>query len=113
MGASSAPGITVFWRPGCGFCAALLRRLDRMEVPHERRNIWEDPDAAAAVREAAGGNETVPTVRVGEEVLVNPSVHAILATVHRLDPGSDLPEPPEPTGAARLLSRLLGGGSER
>jgi mycoredoxin len=102
--------ITVYWRPGCMFSSGLLRDLERLEVPHERRNIWEDPDAAAAVRAVAAGNETVPTVRIGEEHLVNPSVEAVLATVHRLDPDSPLPQPPEPGKAARFIQRLLGGG---
>ena len=33
-------------------------------IPNRRVNIWRDPDAAARVRAAAGGNETVPTVVV-------------------------------------------------
>jgi mycoredoxin len=102
--------ITVFWRPGCMFCSGLLRELERLEVPHERRNIWEDPDAAEAVRAVAGGSETVPTVRVGDEHLVNPSAAAILATAHRIDPSTSLPQPPEPGKAARWVQRLLGGG---
>lgn len=35
-------------------------------------NIWTDPIGAAAVRAAAGGNETVPTGVVGELAFVNP-----------------------------------------
>lgn len=108
----SNPAITVFWRPGCMFCAGLFSDLERLDVPHERRNIWEDPDAAATVRRAAGGNETVPTVRVGDAHLVNPSIEAILATVHRLDPSSDLPPPPEPGAATRWGLRLPGGRSQ-
>lgn len=36
-------------------------------------NIWEDDDARATVRGLNGGNETVPTVRVGSVHLTNPS----------------------------------------
>jgi hypothetical protein len=35
-------------------------------------NIWADPSAAATVRSLAGGNETVPTVVIGERGHVNP-----------------------------------------
>jgi hypothetical protein len=49
-------------------------------------NIWQDQDAAAAVRLVADGNETVPTVTVGTTVMVNPSVESVLAEVHRQDP---------------------------
>lgn len=103
--------IVVYWRPGCGFCSSLLRALDRQGVPHARRNIWANEEAAAEVRAATGGSETVPTVKVGAEVLVNPTAAQILQTAHRLDPESDLPPPPEPGRVATALSRLLGGSS--
>lgn len=69
-----ADQVTFYWRPGCPFCVALHRGLTRRGIPFEAINIWENPDAAAQVRAAAGGNETVPTVVVGEQALVNPSV---------------------------------------
>ena len=65
--------VTVYWRPGCGFCAGLFRSLERLGVEPERRNIWEDEDAADFVRSVAGGNETVPTVTVGDHAMVNPT----------------------------------------
>jgi mycoredoxin len=79
---SSAKDITVFWRPGCGFCMALERELGRKGVTYARRNIWEDPDAAAFVRSVARGNETVPTVTVGDKVFVNPPVDDLLSALH-------------------------------
>jgi len=69
--------ITFYWRPGCGFCTALERRLARLGLPLDKRNIWEDPDAAAVVRSIANGNETVPTVVVGELAMVNPGVDRV------------------------------------
>jgi hypothetical protein len=44
-------------------------------------NIWEDADGAAFVRSVAGGNETVPTVRIGTQSLVNPSPRELLAMI--------------------------------
>jgi mycoredoxin len=73
--------ITFYWRPGCGFCMGLERGLSRIGVPLDKRNIWEDPDAAATVRSIANGNETVPTVVVGDTKMVNPSVAAVLDAV--------------------------------
>lgn len=69
--------IEVYWRPGCPFCMALAPRLRRSGLPRREINIWEDPEAAARVRDAAGGNETVPTVFVGERALVNPGMREI------------------------------------
>jgi len=73
--------ITFYWRPGCGFCMALERRLGGIGVPLDKRNIWEDPQAAAVVRSVANGNETVPTVVVGEVAMVNPSVDRVLEAI--------------------------------
>lgn len=69
--------VTVYWRPGCPFCAALLHRLDKAGLPHDLINIWEDRDAAKTVRSHANGNETVPTVRVGGRWFVNPSIREL------------------------------------
>ncbi len=109
--AGPVPGapITVYWRPGCGFCAALRMRLRASGVRFDEVNIWIDPDAAAFVRSVAGGNETVPTVSIGPRSLVNPSARQVLAVAREVDP--DLLEAagrtrPSPIAALR---RLFGG----
>lgn len=78
MGTQQKP-VTVYWRPGCGFCARLFTDLDETDLEYERRNIWENPDDAAYVRSVADGNETVPTVTVGKSAMVNPSARAVVA----------------------------------
>lgn len=78
--------VTVYLRPGCPFCAALRRRLRRSGLSYEPVDIWRDPSAAAAVRAVAGGNETVPTVRVGPRMLVNPSLGEVLEAVAEVAP---------------------------
>jgi mycoredoxin len=55
--------IEVFWRPGCPFCMKLRATLALRNVKVRWINIWEDDEARQFVREANGGNETVPTVR--------------------------------------------------
>jgi mycoredoxin len=105
------PATTVYWRPGCGFCTGLLRGLERSGLRFERRNIWEDEDAAALVRSVAHGNETVPTVTVGEVALVNPAMREVLAAVAEVAP-DELPadhEAPASGRLAQLLGRVLGG----
>ena len=78
--------IDLYWRPGCIFCTSLKRGLKRTGIPVRQHNIWEDPEAAGVVRRAAGGSETVPTVLVGGEALVNPSVSAVQALVRQVAP---------------------------
>lgn len=75
--ADTRTDITVYWRPGCMFCSHLLRKLEKSGIEHSLVNIWEDDDAAATVREHANGNETVPTVRVGDRWFVNPSFRTL------------------------------------
>ncbi len=84
-----APGselVTVYWRPGCPYCAALRRGLRRAGLATTEVNIWTDPEAAATVRSIAGGSETVPTVVVAGTGLVNPKVRTVLDAVHALAP---------------------------
>lgn len=73
--------VEFYWRPGCGFCAALRRPLSTSGFKVREVNIWEDPAAAARVREAANGNETVPTVFVGSTAMVNPTFAEVEAAV--------------------------------
>lgn len=64
--------VTVYSRPGCPYCFLLRRGLRRRGITFTEVNIWQDPAAAAAVRAVADGNETVPTVHVADQWLVNP-----------------------------------------
>ncbi|OJF10374.1 glutaredoxin-like protein [Couchioplanes caeruleus] len=81
--AASHTPITVYSRPGCPYCYLLRRGLRRRGLTFTEINIWTDPEAAAAVRSVADGNETVPTVHVAERWLVNPKA----ATVDQLARG--------------------------
>ena len=75
--------VDFYWRPGCGFCWNLKRKLGKAGVALVEHNIWDDPDAAAVVRAAARGNETVPTIGLGGEYLVNPTAAQVVDLVQR------------------------------
>ncbi|WP_074996341.1 glutaredoxin domain-containing protein [Streptomyces misionensis] len=62
----------VYWRPGCVYCLRLRLRLGLRARRLHWVDIWRDPDGAAVVRAANGGDETVPTVVVGGLPYVNP-----------------------------------------
>lgn len=103
--------IIVYWRPGCGFCSALLRGLDRAGLVFDRVDIWQDEVASGFVRSVAGGNETVPTVRIGDVALVNPALGDVLREVAVAAP-DQLPDGykgPWPGALGRGLTRLFGG----
>ncbi len=63
----------IYWRPGCTFCIRMRLLLGLAGRRAVWVNIHRDPDAAARVRSVNDGNETVPTVFVGEEAHTNPS----------------------------------------
>ncbi|MGW0605278.1 glutaredoxin domain-containing protein [Streptomyces sp. NPDC002640] len=63
----------VFWRPGCTYCLRLRLRLGRRAREAHWVDIWRDPAAAAEVRAANDGDETVPTVLAAGRYRTNPA----------------------------------------
>ncbi len=107
---TNATAIDFYWRPGCPFCSGLEKSLNAMQIPLAKHNIWDNPDHAATVRSIADGNETVPTVVVGDLKMVNPRPDEVLAamsdqTPHLIPEGVEVPEPGR---AARMINKLLG-----
>ncbi|MGP4018658.1 glutaredoxin family protein [Saccharopolyspora sp. 5N708] len=78
---AEVPEVVVYTRPGCPFCTSLRAGLRRQGLAFTEVNIWEDPAAAATVRSIADGNETVPTVVIGDWQAVNPSASSVLSAV--------------------------------
>lgn len=101
MNPSDVSAVEVYWRPGCPFCMILRARLKPTSLPTREINIWEDPEAAARVRAVAGGNETVPTVFVGEHAMVNPSARQVMTAVREHAPDLLPPEQPH-SGRSQL-----------
>ncbi|MCP5028969.1 MAG: NrdH-redoxin [Actinomycetia bacterium] len=110
----TGPAVEFFWRPGCGFCMILDRNLGRHQIPLDKHNIWDDPDAAAYVRSVTNGSETVPTVRIGDVSLVNPSADQVLTVLS--EQGSPLvPKdwaPRQEGTIGRMIGRILGSPGE-
>jgi mycoredoxin len=75
--------IVMYARPGCPFCTMLRANLAAAGIVYRERDIWQDPQAAAAVRAVANGNEVVPTINIGDAWLVNPSVDQIMDVLRR------------------------------
>jgi glutaredoxin len=107
---SSSARIDLYWRPGCGFCSMLQRKLDKFGIERTEHNIWDDPNDAAVVRQHANGNETVPTVVIGDQGFVNPSAGELIAFlgVHHPELLPEGFEAPEPGIASRLVGKVFG-----
>lgn len=102
----TADAVHYYWRRGCPFCASLRRGLDKLRIETVDHDIWADPDDAATVRFYANGNETVPTVVIGDVGMVNPSARQVAEHLQQFAPHL-LPagfEPPPPG----LIERIFG-----
>lgn len=90
---------------------SLRRGLRRAGVATREINIWSDPDAAAMVRGIAGGNETVPTVLVGGQAMVNPPLRLVVEAVRGLggaDSSTSLPADRNAVAGPSDLPQRLG-----
>ncbi|MFE2560492.1 mycoredoxin [Streptomyces sp. NBC_00090] len=72
--------VTMYSTTWCGYCRRLKSQMDREGIAYSEINIEQDPESAAFVEKANGGNQTVPTVLVipanggAESVMTNPSL---------------------------------------
>jgi glutaredoxin len=73
----------VYWRPGCTYCLRLRIGLGRSAGRLHWVDIWRDPAGAAVVREANGGDETVPTVVIAGRPHTNPDPAWVRAQLPR------------------------------
>ena len=76
--------IELYTRPRCPYCFRLRRRLRKHRIEFREINIWNDAQARDRVRAIGRGNETVPTVRVGDRWLINPTVEDVTAELSRM-----------------------------
>jgi glutaredoxin len=63
----------IYWRPGCTFCVRLRLALGTAGQRAIWVNVRRDPEASARVRSVNDGDETVPTVFVGDDHRTNPA----------------------------------------
>jgi mycoredoxin len=66
---------TMYTTPWCGYCHRLKSQLDREGIEYDVVDIEQEPEAAAIVESANGGNQTVPTLVYADGTAqTNPSV---------------------------------------
>lgn len=67
--------VTVYTTVWCGYCQRLKAQMSRAGIEFTEIDIEHDPEAAALVERANGGNQTVPTVLLPDgSTLTNPSI---------------------------------------
>lgn len=70
--------LTMYSTSWCGYCRRLKLQLNEAGIAYREIDIDRDPEAAAFVEKANGGNQTVPTVVFPDgSVATNPSFRQV------------------------------------
>lgn len=73
--------VTMYSTEWCGHCRRLKSRLSEAGIPVEEIDVDFRDDLSREIIEATGGYRVVPTVRIGDRLLVNPSLEEIRSTL--------------------------------
>lgn len=81
--------VTMYSTTWCGYCRRLKGQMDREGIAYTEVNIEQDPESAAFVEKANGGNQTVPTVLFPDgSTLTNPSLAQVKQKIGASGPRS-------------------------
>jgi mycoredoxin len=75
------PAVTMYSTTWCGHCRRLARQLDEAGIQYRVVDVDEEPEMGQRIEAQTGGYRVVPTVEVGGELLVNPSVLQVRAAL--------------------------------
>src|SRR3954453_10539391 len=79
---SGAP-LTVYGRRWCGVSQMIRRYLDRLGVPYEYVDLDQSPAVERPLWWLPGGRVRSPTIRVADQLLVQPSTQELARTLAR------------------------------
>ncbi len=83
QGGSSNAQVVVYGTNWCAHTQKVRRYLDRLGVPYNYRNMETDQAAARQVQWWTGGSLSHPTVQIGGQILVEPSLNELNSTLAR------------------------------
>jgi glutaredoxin len=69
--------VEVYGADWCGDTQRTRRHLDSLGVAYQYINVEQDQQASAWVKQQNEGKERKPTVKIGEQVLAEPSDQAL------------------------------------
>jgi|SoiMethySBSTD1v2_1073268.scaffolds.fasta_scaffold1173859_2 mycoredoxin len=75
--------ITVYGRPGCAISQMVRRWLDRRGIPYQYVDVERNPEARRRLEWLTGGRVRSPTVVVGNDVLVQPTIQELEWAIRR------------------------------
>ena len=75
--------INVYGRPGCAISQMVRRWLDRRGIPYQYVDVERNPEARRRLEWLTGGRVRSPTVVVGNDVLVQPTIQELEWAIRR------------------------------
>ena len=69
--------VTMYSTTWCGYCRRLKRQFDEAGIAYEEVDVDEHDEFNERIVKATGGYRTVPTVEVGDRLLVNPTLKEV------------------------------------
>ena len=63
--------------PWCGYCRRLKRQFEEAGIAYREIDVDATPGYDQRIIEASGGYRTVPTVELGDRLLVNPTLREV------------------------------------
>jgi mycoredoxin len=73
--------VTMYSTPWCGYCRRLKRQLEDEGINYREIDVDANPGYDELILEASGGYRTVPTLEVGDRLLVNPTLNEVRAAL--------------------------------
>lgn len=67
-------GIVMYSTSWCGYCRRLGSQLSEAGIEFRVVDLDSDPSYDERIKEATGGFRTVPTLEIGDRLLVNPTI---------------------------------------
>lgn len=72
-----AETVTMFSTTWCGYCRRLKRQMDEAGIAYREVDLDDDPTHDERIIARTGGFRTVPTLEIGDELLVNPTIREV------------------------------------
>ena len=69
--------VKIYSTTWCGYCRRLKRQMEERGIAFTDIDIEEQPELGERIVDATGGYRTVPSVEVGDRLLVNPSIDQV------------------------------------
>lgn len=79
----SRPVVDLYATRWCGHSQQVRRYLERNGIPHRYIDLEADPEAVRRLQWLTGGSASHPTVIVGDEVLVEPTIAELESVLER------------------------------